>query len=513
MSRELTPTTNQIVNVQSTNGFSVGEYIYATSTGLNPISSVGIGTTQCVIGGVVQTGVLASATTANLISPSGLGGTYTGSTIAPNVSITNVNVPTVPSSAAAPVICALTNGNFAVVQGSGSEFFLTIYSGTGAVVSAQANMGISNRIGYSSNSYGICGTADGGFALFYGMNDGFSSSLRKYNASGTQQWAITFSTGSGTFENSCASSSNGNIMVVWSVSNSGRYAIYNSSGVVQVSSSQINGGTQITTGGGSLRCTALTSDGNSYFATTNYDTNNGQNRVAVYNQNTGYVNNQNAGSYGYYTSLAALVNGQFMWVWEGSGSFVYAYFNSSLTNTFGSTGLNIPNMGGYGAYVQNNFYGCENNQAVFTVTNNSGQPIIGVRTGTSTATSTQLSSRVTGGYQASALGLNGKFATLLTLSSNYNDVVLNISYGTTQSLSNGSAITGSITYPTYTFYGVSVSNCSPGGVGKVLIKGVTSVNSNYGSASTPTGFNVKGSQSPIANSGYVVGRSVTLEGI
>lgn len=509
MAREISPIDGQVIDVTSTAGFSAGDYIYATSTGYQALSTVPFGSTSTRIAGTLYTSPAASVGQSALVGPQVISGTYSGTSITPAGLISSSSI-TVNSQA--PVCAALTSGRFVVARvNSSGNIFATVYNANGTVFTAETQISTGGLM-YFNNSYGtlaVAGTSDGAFVVGSGRNGGASNGfwIGKFNEALVSQWTNAQIDAGNTWAGACQMIAlpNGNIVWAGQRNSSGFYYVFNSSGVTQTSAS-INSGSSSAVGNG-LNLAA----GTNYWYSINKDQNNNTSRVSIYDLSGSYINAITSPYNGNQQTIAVLPNNNVLIVDSSTNQGSALNWQIRTENLGSSVNSNSINCNFGPSYIQNNLYAATNTQFVQMGQHGSnGTTQLFVQTSTTTGTTYQ-AAVASGAYCAYALGLNN-VGCLIQVSGGITSGTVNFINGGPTILNNGASLSGSITYPTYTFVGVAVTPCSAGGTGKVLIRGTTNVRSVYGSSSSLLGFNATPSGSPVANQGSIIGRTITLEG-
>jgi len=508
MSRNLQqlPSNARVVSVTSSTGFNPGDYIYSSSSGLVTLSTVTAGTTSTVIAGNVFTSGAVSLSVSALQGPLAISGTYSGTTLTPGVV---QNGPITIANNSCYVRCAaMTNGNFAIARASGANIYIRVLSQTGATVVSEITAA-SNRSSSTSSNFAICGTADGGVALAY-ANTSNTIVFIKYNSTLTQTATLNTTSISSPGGMNMKGTSSGRIAL--GVANGSNYCY------VFTCASDLTGGYTSTNFNGNNYSSAngwasigtTTSD---RIFTTNYDNIfSGVSIIGTYNSSGGGVNSTSTSYTSGYWTCVGTTDG-YCGLVNANGSTLYYSKYSTAPSLISSNNISLSAF--YTSYIDS--AGAIENGLVNLVGFSNSTTYVGMIASTSSSTfSTPAYNFGTTGlsyyYTAAEMGLNGVTCVVTNSASLTGNASVYFVYGSSQTIANGSTQTGSISYPTYTFYGVAVSGCTAGGTGLVQVAGSAAVNSNYGSASTLTGFSQKGLGSPIANAGNIIGRSLNLEG-
>ena len=538
-------------------GFNNGDYVYSLangSVGLNPTinSTAGAFNITLPIAGAAyttysQSFVTATLNRANITAPqsSNISVTYSGSTT--TFGGTQLSSTTVQSTASqqGPASCVLTNGNIVTVfnNNTGTTLYYQITTPSGSAV---ANGTVATNL-YStdySTSYGrnynICALNAGGFAVVWTNSSGYLSAAT-YSATGTSIISSTQILSSAAYYPSIAVTT-GDIAVITASNNWSS----NIGSIYICGNGLANGAT---------RSQGLTN--NAYYSETNCN-------ILITSSNVIYVTGMDRSSssvlwYQYYndltlsntsnyTSLVSFYswpyapaitqtsNGYIILLFQYAGTTYIQVYAPKSTSTLAQAtsssyfyvyGCNflIPYAGSLTGYS-----GTTDAAIGFGIDSSSGSTFASLlitfnsSTNAITVSNKTLSSLTTSTYSSywlnrmSVVPLFGNyFAILYAANSTQYPTVYEVN---TFPLTNGQSysLTTSFNPSTgYNLIGVAGSNAAANSYGSVVVNGTVPLSSSYGTSSTPKFFNYNPTnKSPsilTGNKGYVVNRTVTLQGL
>jgi len=408
--------------------------------------------------------------------------TSSGSSVASGTITTFVNSGGATAPAAPYAVCALNGGGFMVLTNppsSNSTFYK--YSATGGTPTTYTT---------SVNMYypGICADASDNIYVASCNSIGSAATLYKFLSTsyGTVYVSVGSGSGSGLYGNpKCCITNAGNLAWVAPISTNGVYVgMFNgalTSGIVNTSitANAYNSG---------AICAASNSSNGGFFCALSY-----------YNGNTIYC---------YYFNDAGTSNGTGLTVTGGT-----------LVNNYSGIGICLFSGSNSGVYD-----GSTNSIQVFYPTSSGTiNQVIATFSGSSFTFSTPSTTSITFGSGSTASSTvsaspgAGPFNYVLSMNSSYYPI-LGASGSYTVS-GSASATVPSSYQPTYTngysLIGIAATTASAGSMGKIIINGTASLNSSYATSSTPSVFNYNPTNGSgfLGNRGYVVNRTVTLQGL
>lgn len=551
----VTPGTTVIQSVYTDTGFTAGDYVYRYGTGSvgsapNTASSYIYNITVPIAGTPTSAGYGAiTVARSNFTGPqtgpstgtfsgtsSSLGSTFQAETLVSNTAASN-------GYTADGTACAtLTNGNIVFVYATSSSVLLYIVQTPtgGAVANGTVTSSTYSRTGTYSRSFDVCALYSGGFAVAW-ASGGSNVYTSTYTAAGVVVRSSTAASISvSAYYPRIVSNSAGYLFVSTTTSTTGGGTGYISAidptGLYVTKLVIPNGAIYVgcisiaMTVGGSIAWTGNYSSSYYYFGmflfspTLSTFTSLGSNIGG--SPNSGIQNDPPA--------PVPTVNGGACFVIPDYGNNqMYAYFYTSGFSQIASTSisptsnynicLTAPYWGA--TSITTTFYTPNSNSAVAIMDNASSIRIylfnltgttVTISAPNGTATNIPYYSN-SWSYSATQSLSAGTIVTYLKSSDSkpYFQSVGNFT------LTNGSSYSIPTTFssitPTYGYYllGIAMTTASSGAYGDVMINGTANLSTSYATSSTPVGFNYNAANNAnlFSNRGYVVNRTVTLQGL
>ena len=230
MSRSITQTSSSgstvsvgssvIVPVNTTTGFSAGDYVYTTPTGIGTraTGNTGIGLdTVYSATTFVSTYVQSASFRSVSYGPLQDGGTFSGTTRTGGSAVVS---PTTINSSGPDTYnrsCTLTNGNVVqLTNDTSGNLYMTIVSNTGTVVLAKTTVATDYYVTTGSGNHACCALTSGGFAVVWCYGTGnYALKVQGYSSTGVAGTSNTISWVSATPYNICCTGlSGGGVAVV-----------------------------------------------------------------------------------------------------------------------------------------------------------------------------------------------------------------------------------------------------------------------------------------------------------
>lgn len=496
-------------------GWSAGEYIYSTPTGIiSPRTTGGIGYNATYNAGAVLSG--SSWTPATLqnvqYGPMFDYGTFSGTS--QTAGQQNGTSTTIDSVTAYNVYSFnLINGNTCTVYSTSGVMYFTITSSSGSVVVAPTAISGSSTIPTDRFQISGCCLASGNLVFTYYNGNMYYA---VYTQAGVLVTTSTyFESGTTLRYHQTIALANGNWAIVGSSSTATQYIkIYTPSGTDVLGGLVPTGITQI----GQSSCAQL-AGGNIAFA--GFDASNSRIGLGVITQSgssvySTYPDSSNA----YQTTVLPFAGGTFAVVYTNSGGSIAIRVSSPTSssaiyqNVMGSTNTSaacsaalqlsaslVPTVYAFG-------YG-GGNMSLYSAefTNTSGA------SATISSINTSIPNGSTNNFSA-VNSLNGRI--LLSWRSSATNYPTQ-GFWNIQTLVSGSTVLygGNFTPKQNWFLlGVAASTVTAGGTGQVITNGGSvTLNANYPTITTPISFNYQGASNNFAQRGTVVNKAVTLKGL
>jgi len=508
------PGTQVITPMYSDAAVTAGDYIYLSGTGAmgGKGATVGLGLNSTyaaasLIYGYTQTGV--SSPTISY-SPMFDQGTYTATTrtIADVYqAATNVSTNTTSNGLRS---CVLNNGNIVFFYSTSTPagFYFSIYTPAGVQVKAETNVSSVTPTG-GNRSLDVAPMLDGGFVVAYASTSTLAY-IRRYDSAGNSLLGQT-QAGSGTLQGyiSVSAFSNGSYLVCGTSAGASqlRYYVVSSANVV----GPVNTPTGATTTIYDCKAVSLT-NGNIAIV---YNLSNSANYYLIVDSTAAVV--VPAVSAGAATTVlqwdaCTIPNGFAISYSLSSNSTFYMKCisnggtNGGAVQIFAGT-ANSPSIcyGGnntvYATYLSSNL-----KFSVITNTNGSSTPVVSSNNTVNPAF-TQFSTSIANN------ALDGSIAAVYRNTTSGFVAFQTVNQQTyTQ---NVTQLTGANYTPAtnYYFLGVATNSAAAGGIVNVQMNGVTALPSTYPSVTSPISFDYQNGASPFAQRGTVSGRNIILKGL
>lgn len=532
------PGTQVVTQIPMNTAINAGDYVYLTANGYGvAASSPALGAITVPWNGSTATGYLqtSGSVAGYQYGPVATQGTYSGTTYTlGQVALSPTVINSSSMSSTNSGLTALTNGNFVYVYRTGSNSYsFQIISPSGSVVAGPTAMPSALYDG-SVQRFGIAPLASGGFIICYSSTGGTGLFVQKYTSAGVASGSL-FNLPAGGYAATSYYFVNvielvgGNFVFAYTYASSGYYTVTDSSyniiqshvGIDRYASYASNIPTT-----GYLGAIPMPFGG---FLILWWDFSYGF-RLGSYNSSGGWLLPNYAlspsvsysSSYARSISICPTASGDLVVVGQNGGALLsYRYKFSSdysnITNTYGP--FTIDSTSGSSG-TNTNVFACSNDTFGVFYINNSGYTYVSFTTSASTA-----SSQVWGTPVAllGTTGVSQYTSTNPFIASPYGRAAWCINPASTSyypnavnvasfAATNGQTLNG-VNYspPNYFLQGVATNTVSSGQMANVVINGVATLNSNYPSLATPVNFDYSG-LGQFGNSGYIVGRTVTLKG-
>lgn len=523
------PLSQEIQSIYSVGGFSAGDYVYhvaGTGAGKLPSTQMLGAVTNVLAGALTPQGGVATATPSAQNGPTQIAGTYTGPTVAADaVLLAPVTETTDVVNALA--VAGLINGNFVYLRRAGATVKFTIQDQGGATVVDPVTVTTTARNVTNNDDIGIVATADGGFVTAWQDTNGYKT-LTKWDSAGTfvgSSASITSYTSASDTKLRLAALTNGNIVLCWIKGDNNyiSYAVLSSSLATTVKAPAYLDTTYaaVTYPSYPMDVTALL---NGQFVVAWYDGSYGACRKWFDGSGISQTSGQSfAGGNTNGVSICATTDGGYAIVSISSSEFYIARYDSTHTvvsNYSTSTGARMYAGGDFppqvvalpGGFIA--VYGIQNSSYGYYpsyMRQTGGTP----SAPTFGSLQTLESVNAQGGGAVPAVckpfTIVGGDRLLFSYATTTTNTRVTIRYSA--GLTNGQLIYGvSILPPTYTLLGVALTDAPAGGSGKILVKGVASLNSNYRVVTASVAFDYTQFSGIAGNRGTAIGRTVTLKG-
>lgn len=526
IAKQTVPNTPVVVPAYSSSGWTAGDFLYQSSTGVNaaPTGSASIGgpiTTLQATNVTVSNGGLFTANQ-TLTSLFATGAVYTGpSTSADNVFFTNT--PSATANTTSNYCATLLNGNLVVAYyDSGAAtpgYYYAIYNSSGGTVLAPTF--IANNNGSAKTMVGVVAKANGNFRIMY-WTTVFGNVIisNEYTAAGTFVNTTNRAANEPRSSSTCVRTielTNGNVvMMYWNTSIEPYMVAFNAANTGSLAGTSFGASTGTENQAFALYTFPTTSTSISNgFGCTWWSANNGQTYYRSYTAGISAVTGTTGAPNTMYDSIDIIrvQDGTFIGGYGNSGStFTVTAFSlntstGALSTTGGSTSLT------YSQYREARFIPMAGSGFAVTYINGS-QQLVYRRTSGLTPTIGSLGSEIfvasvsNPSRFASACGTNA----FLYFSYWDTSAVIQFSGAATATLVNGTTYTAAaLSPPNYTFFGIAQTTVSAGQTGNVIVSGLATANNSMPSIAGTQYFDT--TQTPIfGNKGFVTGRNFTLKG-
>lgn len=182
-----------IQQVTTTTGFSAGDYVYTTPTGIGTraTGNVGIGSdTPYVATTFISTGVQSLAFRAASLGPLVDAGTYSGTTRSMGTTVVAAST-VVAGSCDFTRSCTLLNGNIVQMYSFGSTLYFRVINTSGTVVVAQTTLTSSLTTASNVGGFACCTLTSGNIQFVYQVGTAFYVKTVQYTPAGAVAVAET----------------------------------------------------------------------------------------------------------------------------------------------------------------------------------------------------------------------------------------------------------------------------------------------------------------------------------
>jgi hypothetical protein len=546
MSRSITQTSSSgsavaagssvIAPVFTTTGFSAGDYVYTTPTGVGTrtTGNVNLGSDRPYVGTTwLSTGLQSSAFRTASYGPYVDQGTYTGTTRTfASIQIANNTVKAVPSYQTRS--CTLANGNVVLMYNTGATLYFKVIDSTGATVVAETTLTTILQTNTRSGNFACCTLASGNIQFAWTPNTGsYQLYVAQYSPAGAvvvaanDQGAYVASPGnfsmaalSGGGSVLCGSSGLTNIIYAPT------FHIYNSSGTIQTGGTASYG----VGGGGSyyVPCVGLPSTSGTniwVYCAQELLSSVGYNPVVgVYTGGSSVtsatISSATGTSGGETMSITVATDGTIVMPVYASNSIYYQKLTyTKSTNTTGSLS------------VGSTSYLCVGNSAIFSsladgsiscVSNYSNSIYLSTLSSSNTITGPTLVASPTfsagtgnpGTFSAASFGSGLISVLYIAYTTTY---VGQIGAATIAATNGVTSLTGNSYLPSGGYYlmGVAATDAAANSTGQVIMNGTAQLGSSYPTVTTPIyySYQTTASQPIFGQRGSVSATTVTLKGL
>lgn len=544
MSRNITQTSSSssavaagssvVVPVNTTTGFSAGDYVYTTPTGIGTraTGNVNIGSDTPYVGTTwISTGLQSVAFRSASYGPLIDQATFSGTTRTFGQNMIAANTVKATYSYHNRT-CTLANGNVVLMYNTGANLFFKIIDSTGATVLAETTLTSSLYTASYSGNFACCTLVSGNIQFIWNQASAYQLKSQQFTQAGSAVSASfdVSSPVSNLCNISMAALSGGGSVFLGASGNaiiySPYYGILNSAGVYTT-----GGGTSYGVGGGGQYYVQVAGLPSSYgtniwtYVSQDANTNTGYYPVCgVYSGSTA-VTSANL------TAITGVSGGETFnmtiasdgticaSVWNGS-IYCYKLTYTKSTNTTGSLAV------GTYTYVASGSSGtlcASSNGAVICIAHTGNDASVSKLTSANVLTGP--TNFVTGVIQSSGTGNPGAFcgasfgsgivsALYVQTSTSYTGQAGGASIAAT----NGSTVlTGSSYTPSQGYYlmGVAATDAAANQTGQVIVNGTAQLGSAYPTVTTPIyySYQTTASQPIFGQRGVVNATTVTLKGL
>lgn len=546
MSRSITQTsssssvvgtgTSVIVPVNTTTGFSAGDYVYTLpngSVGTRATGNTGIGLdTQYSATTFVSSYIQPTAFRSVSYSPYQDAGYYSGTTRTGGSTVVSSTTLNSSGPDAYSRSCTLLNGNVVqVCSDSSGNIYMTIVSNTGTVVLAKTTVATDLYVGAtSSGNFACCTLTNGNFVILWSYAPNvYSLKFQVYSSAGVAGTLSTVNTAPATVYNLCASGLSGGGFV-WIGSTASGGSTNATFGAVNSSFGNL-GYANLSSGLSSTckapQCIGLpASYGTNIWIAYQYDTN-GNSYKSLISANSGgtqgiSVVTTQYGDSGYSSKtcgITVLTDGTIVIASPYYGNmYAEKYTYTKATNTTGSLAYGSATYltGAYGTQL----FSTANN-GYFCLADSAGGTPLTLKSIDSSNTVTSISSNIVspdsvswGTYSAVSWG--GGVMSLLykAPSTGYPTYT---GYTSVPATNGVTFLTGASYTPTEGYYlmGVAATDAAANTTGQVIINGTAQLGSSYPTVTTPIyySYQTTASQPIFGQRGSVNATTVTLKGL